>query len=233
MPQIFGSAVKDVSHKLDTNLKPNKNPHQLTHLRTPSVALTFCWIESYIVTRGFFSSPSTWPVWPKFTDSLLNSSLFKTVTKAIKDLHSFGTQNHWGRERILDHVRSSNASGGECWHRVQGQTFAGCLFWEDGGDWSSWMEPFFFLISTSLKWMKKKNCIPKIWYCANSPAGKKQDAVDNGIDLSSNAFMLIHGWTVPWLGSSVENCSTRWTGRGCGVSWSFSDDNESINELNL
>ncbi len=98
---------------------------------------------------------------------------------------------------------------------VSGADFC-CLFWR-----MQWLEfldwTVFFLGSTSLEWMKK-NCTPKNWYFAKSSAGKKQDAVDNGIDLSSNAFMLIHGWTVPWLGSSVENRWTRWMGRGCGVS---------------
>ena len=56
------------------------------------------------------------------------------------------------------------------------------------------MEPFFSHFNES-KMNEEEELYSKNF--ANSPAGKKQDAVDNGIDLSSNAFMLIHGWTVP------------------------------------
>lgn len=75
-----------------TNWIPTWSQQEPPPVNPPSAHPQLLWIESYIVTRGFFSSPSSWPVWPKFTDSLLNFSLFKTVTKAIKDLHSFGTQ---------------------------------------------------------------------------------------------------------------------------------------------
>ena len=42
-----------------------------------------------------------------------------------------------------------------------------------------------------------------------------QDAIENGIDLSSNAFMLIHGWTVSQLQWDVGMS----TGVSQGVTW--------------